>query len=211
MNIATNLRKSTVAGIMFAICIAITALLAFALVPAQEAYAAPKTVKTSATFTVDGNTYKITDRWKSAKDPGEVVLVKYGSSNTKPVINTVKYQGKIYEVEEIGKGAFNNAKGHKITSVKLGRNVEKIQSKAFFGCNKLTVIDISKSEVVEVDYSRKTRTYYLDEVEIGAQAFTNAGTKNVKVKCGNSNAKYQQVVKKALVSKGLRNSATVIL
>ena len=210
MNIATSLRKSTVVGIMFAVCIAITALLTVALMPAQDAYAAPKTVKTAATFTVDGNTYKITERWKSAKDPGEVVLVKYGSNNKKPVINTVKYQGKVYEVEEIGKSAFDNAKGHAITSVTIGRNVEEIGARAFYGCSKLSTIDISKSEVIEIDYSRKSRSYYLDDVEIGSQAFAKAGTAAVKVKCGNNNKQYQQLVKKALTGKGLRTSATVI-
>lgn len=210
MNTAISLRKSTILGIVFALCIALTALLASSFVAVDEAHAAPKVMKTTSTITVDGNTYKITERWKSAKKPGEVVLVKYGANNTKPVINTIKYQGKVYEVEEIGKNAFNNAKGHKITSVTLGRNVEEIGYRAFYGCSKLSTIDISKSDVIEIDYNKKKKTYYLDDVEIGAQAFSKAGTATVKVKCGNNNAKYKQLVKKAMTSKGLRASATVI-
>ena len=200
---------------MLASLVALVASLAIALVvsvaPAQadaKTYSTKALPREGATFVIGGNSYKVTDEWEGVRDPGEVVLVKYGATNTKPVINTVKYQGKTYEVEKIAKNAFNNAKGHKIVQVTLGRNVEYIGAKAFYGCKKLKVINIAKSEVVDIDYSKR-KGYYLDDVEIGAQAFKNAGTKNVKVKCGNNNVQYKKLVKKALVAKGLRSSAVL--
>ena len=212
MNTTTATMTTPAKLIATAFGIVIAALLTLCLAPAPDAHAAPANAnaRVGTTFTVDGNTYKVTDRWKSARDLGEVVLVKYGSAKTNPTINTVKYQGKVYEVEAIGKGAFNTAKGRAITSVALGRNVEEIHAQAFYGCARLSTIDISKSEVIEVEYSRRTKSYYLDDVEIGALAFGKAGVKNVKVKCGSTNAKYQQVVKKALMGKGLRNTAIVV-
>jgi len=159
------------------------------------------------TFVKNGNTYKVTDL-ADEDDLGEVTLVKYGSTNLKPTVNTVKYQGQVYEVDAIGKNAFNNVKGHKVTLVTLGRNVDRIGAKAFYGCKKLKTINMAKCDVIDIDYG--ANGYYLDETDIGAKAFKNAGVKAVKVKCGKSNASYQKVFKKALVSKGMRTSVTVV-
>lgn len=213
MNGRTIIRKGAVSAMLLALGIMIACVLAIGVAPAQDAYAASNTktasVAVGKTFKVDGNTYKVTDRYKSAYDPGEVVLVKYASNNKKPVINTVTYKGKKYEVEAVGANAFNNAKGRLVTKVTLGRNVDSVRSRAFYGCSKLQVLNIAKSDIIDVEYSRRTGSFYLDDIEIGSQAFTKAGTKNVKVQCANSNAKYKQVVKKALVSKGMRSSVTI--
>ena len=159
------------------------------------------------TFTKSGNTYKVTDLAED-DDLAEVVLVRYGSTDTTPVVNTVKYQGQVFAVEAIGKNAFNNAKGHKITSVKLGANVDKLGAKAFYGCKKLKTINMAKCDVIDIDKGRNG--YYIDEIDMGANALKNAGVKAVKVKCGKSNAAYQEVFKKALVKKGMRTSVTVV-
>ncbi len=201
---------TAVAGI---VAMAVAFLLAAALAPADQAYAAPakkQVPRVGSTFVVDDNTYKVTDRWESAREPGEAALVKYGSKNTKPTVNTVKYQGKVYEVEQIGKAAFNTAQGRKITSVKLGRNVDYVGAQAFSGCAKLKTIDIAQSDIIELEYSRRTKSFYVDEMDIGGRAFSNAGVKNVTVKCGSANKSYQNAIKKALTSKGLRTTATVV-
>lgn len=190
--------------------LAVAMMLTFGLAPAEQAHAATNALpKKGATFVVDGNTYKVTDRYKSTRDPGEVVLVKYGSKSTTANVNTVKYQGKLYEVEAIGRAAFNTNQGRKVTTVKLGRNVDEIFAQAFLNCTKLRTIDISQSDVIELDYNRRTKSFYLDDIEIGNQAFSKAGVKNVTVKCGSSNKSYQTAVKKGLMSKGLRNTAVV--
>ena len=197
---------------VFVMAAAVALVLAFAMAPADQALAAPakQAPAKGSTFVVDGNTYKVTDRYKNSRDLGEVVLVKYGSKNTAPSINTVKYQNGIYEVEAIGRSAFNTAKGRAITSVKLGRNVEEVGAMAFQGCSKLRTIDIAQSDIIELDYSRRTKSYYVDDVEIGAFAFAKAGVKNVTVKCGSANKSYQTAVKKALTGKGLRTTASVV-
>ena len=214
-----NLTNPATAVAAFVTAFVLAAILSLGMAPADQAYAAPsktQTYKTSAapkvgtTFKVDGNTYKVTERYKSASDPGEVQLVKYESNKTNPTINTVKYEGKLYEVEAIGRGAFNTANGKKITSVKLGKNVDSIGANAFSGCTKLATIDIAQSDVIEIDYSRRTKSYYVDEINIGARAFANAGTKNVTVKCGSANKSYQNTVKIALRNKGLHANAKVV-
>jgi len=160
------------------------------------------------TFKKDGNTYKVTEAYENSSEIGEVILVKYGSSNTKPVINIVKYKGESFEVEVIGKNAFNNTKGHKITAITLGKHVDEIWAKAFYGCSKLKTINMGASEAVDIEKNKKG--YYLDDVEIGAKAFAKAGVSGVKVKCGKSNASYQKLYKKALKAKGLRSDAKIV-
>lgn len=170
--------------------------------------AAAGIVAKGKTFVHAGNLYKVIDVDSEGDDLPEVKLVKYGSTNKKPVINTVKHNGVKYEVEAVGKNAFNNVKGHAITHVTLGKNVDSIGSKAFYGCTKLKVIDMRKADVIEIDKNKKG--YYVDEVDVGSQAFKKAGTASLKVKCGVSNASYKKLYKQALVKKGLRKGATVV-
>lgn len=205
--IATRQRMGMLAAIT-AVVAGLVLACTLTLAPAQADAALSTNPKSNTTFVVGGNTYKITERWKSTRDPGEVVLVKYASTNKKPTINTVKYKGRVYEVETIGKNAFNNAKGRQIVSVVLGRNVDYVGYRAFYGCSKLKTINIAKADIIEIDYSRR-RGYYVDDLEIGGQAFTKAGVKNVVVKCGNGKAAYQKAVKKGLQSRGLRATARV--
>lgn len=160
------------------------------------------------TFKKDGNVYKVVDLDDDGDDMDEVVLVKYGSSNKKPVVNVVKYKGKAYEVEKIGKNAFNNAKGHKITSIKLGDEVESIGAKAFYGCKKLKTIDLAKCDAIELE--KEDGKWEVDDLDIGKKAFSGAGVAKVKVKCGSSKAGYQKLYKKVLVKKGLRSDAKMV-
>lgn len=160
------------------------------------------------TFTVGGNTYKVTDYEPYDDDMGEVMLVKYGSAKKTVSINTVTYKGEMFEVDVIGKNAFNNARGHKVTSVTLGHNVDRIMSKAFYGCKKLKTLNLARTDIVDIDGGRYG--YYLEEINIGSQALKNAGTAKMKVKCGRSDANYRKIYKKALMKKGLRSSASVV-
>ena len=181
-------------------------VLAFALTCALTGTASA--VELGAKFTKGGNTYKVTEAYENAHDLGEVTLVKYGSSSTTPTVNTVKYKGETFEVEAIGKNAFNNAKGHIITSIKLGKHVDKIGAKAFYGCSKLKSIDMRKCEAIDLE--KEHGKWEIDDLNIGSKAFAKAGVSSVKVKCGSSNASYQKLFKKALVSKGLRSNAKIV-
>ena len=213
--VITNFSQKAIGAFAIVAIAAVVLLLGCALLPSASAHAqtletAALTADAGTTFTVDGNVYKITERYKSAHDLGEVKLVKYGSTNKAPKVNTVKHEGKTYEVEEVGKNAFNNKRGHRVTSVTLGRYVDEIESKAFYGCSKLKVLNVAKSDVIDIERSKKTGSYYIDDMDIGPKAFKGAGVKDVKVKCGKSSAAYQQLVKKALVSKGMRSTAQVV-
>lgn len=164
-----------------------------------------------STFTVGGNKYKVTD-YDIDEDEGsdlpEVMLVKYGSSKKKATVNTVKYKGITFEVDIIGKNAFNNAKGHKVTSVTIGRHVDRIQTKAFYGCKKLKAINMAKSDIIDIDKGRNG--YYLDDSDIAKAAFSKAGVKGAKVKCGSSNATYKKLFKNALKKAGMRSDVKVV-
>ena len=201
-----------------ALALAALALLSaglIALATAQQAYAGTLVAAQGAsgltvgdTFTVDGNKYKVS---KIDQDPGdlsEVILVKYGSKNKKPTINTVKYNGEKFEVDEIGKNAFNNKAGHKLKAITLGRNVDDIDAKAFYGCKKLKCIDMRKADVIEIE--KEHGRYVVDEIDIGKKAFAKAGTACIKVKCGKGNASYRAQFKKVLVKRGMRDSVTVV-
>lgn len=168
------------------------------------------------TFTKNGNTYKITDIENDYDDDddddadegdGEVTLVKYGSSDKSPSINTVTYQGKKFEIDTIGKKAFNTTAGHKIKSLTLGKNVDKIKSKAFYKCKKLKSINMRKCDCIDID--RSYNGYYIDEIDIASSAFKSAGKGTVKVKCGKSSSSYQKVFKKAMKKTGLKKFKVV--
>lgn len=193
-------KRASLLGVM------VVAALLGACLCAQTAFA----IGVGAKFTKDGNTYKVTEAYENKHDLGEVTLVKYGSNKTKAVVDKVTYKGETFEVDAIGKNAFNNAKGHKVTSVKLGKHVDKIGSKAFYACKKLDAIDLAASDAVDVEKSKKTGKYYLDDLDVGANAFSKAGKAGVKVKCGSSNASYQKVYKTALKSTGLRSDAKMV-
>lgn len=177
---------------------------AVALFTAQQAFALDE----GDTFKVGGNTYKVIDADDDSEGLDEVALVKYGSSDKTPSINTVKYDGEKYEVNTIGKNAFNNSKGHKITSIKLGTAVDEIGAKAFYGCKKLKVIDMRKCEAIDVEM--KSGEYVIEDIDVGAKAFAKAGVKKVKVKCGSSNSEFRKLFKKALRQKGMRSTVKVV-
>jgi hypothetical protein len=62
------------------------------------------------------------------------------------VKSTVKLGGKTYKITSIAASAFKNNK--KITSVTIGKNVEKIGAKAFYGCKNLKKVTV-KSKVLK--------------------------------------------------------------
>ena len=88
------------------------------------------------------------------KFSGQVELVSYKggkkanvpagvTAKTKPVkdaVGNTDVDTGTFTVVSIGKNAFDNAKGHKITSVSIGKNVVSIGEKAFYKCKKLTRI-----------------------------------------------------------------------
>ena len=188
----------------------LASLCAVCLLGAQPAWAlkagSVNDVQVGQTFKVNGSLYKVTEA--KAGDLPEVKLVKYGSTNRKPVVNVVKYKGQKFEVDLIGKGAFNTVKGRKIVAVTIGGHVDRICSKAFYGCSKLKIINMRKSDVIDID--RESGKYSIDKVNIGSKAFAKAGKARVIVRCGKNCVTYRKLFKKALVKRGLRKDAVIV-
>lgn len=214
MNKQAQLQGTKLAALAAIVTLAV--LVAFAMLFAASANALTR----GDTFKKSGNTYKVIDidydhdddydddDWDEEEEAdGEVVLVKYGSSDKTPSINKVTYQGKTFEVDTIGKKAFNTSKGHKITSLTIGPNVDKILSKAFYGCKKLKSINMRKADVIDLEY--EYGGWQIDDVDIASSAFKNAGKGTVKVKCGKSSSSYKKVFKKAVKKTGLKKFKVV--
>ncbi|MDO4806391.1 MAG: hypothetical protein Q4A07_04005 [Coriobacteriales bacterium] len=158
-------------------------------------------------FSVNGNTYRVTEYDAKDKD-GDVTLVSYGATSTKPTINTVKYKGIRFDVDTIGRAAFNTKRGRKVTSIKLGSKVDRIQSKAFYGTKQLKAIYMGASDVVDLDKERDA--WKIDNIDAARDAFTGAGAKKLTIHCGKKARAYQNLYGKALMSKGLRKDAIIV-
>ena len=149
-------------------------------------------IKKGATFTKSGITYKITKIASSTfSDPGNapynfthtvkgnVEVVKYKGSKKAKVANSVSWslaankvddettlaESGSFTITSIGAGAFNNAKGHKVTSVSVGKNVASIGDKAFYGCKSLKKIALKGDALRTVgpnsdkSLNRKSKNY----------------------------------------------------
>lgn len=81
---------------------------------------------------------------KKAKVPDSVscsATSTFTSADANASIKSVSLtENATFTVASIGAGAFNNAKGHKITKLTVGKNVSSIGDKAFFKCKKLKKI-----------------------------------------------------------------------
>ena len=196
--------KSTVSAGIVAAALVFSCAIAAALACTPPAHALGK----GDAFTVNGNRYVVKDYELDDDDPPEAVLVRYGSANKTPTVNTVRYRGIVFEVEDIARNAFNNAAGHKITKLTLGRNVDEIGARAFYGCKKLKYIDMSACECIDLDFEHGR--YIIDDLDIGKNAFKKCGVKRVKVSCGRSNSSFKKAYKRALLACGMRSSVRVV-
>ena len=84
--------------------------------------------------------YKITGTGKSRTV--EYIKSTKKNPNNISVPASVKLKGKTYKVTSVGKAAFKNSK--KLKTVRLGKNVKKIDQWAFSGCMKLTDVTLGK-------------------------------------------------------------------
>lgn len=144
-----------------------------ALAPGTSDYA-PK-IKKGYTFTSGKATYKVTKLGKatqttvdnvdgtssvSYKFAGTVELMSYKGGKKAAVPATTSASVKAadsngaavtesgsFTVASIGKGAFDNSKGHKITSVSIGKNVASIGDKAFYKCKGLKKIVLKGDQI----------------------------------------------------------------
>lgn len=133
--------------------------------------------------------YKVTKAGKTVAYAG--TTSKKATKITIPA--TVKINKVTYKVTSIANKALKNNK--KVTQVVIGKNVTKIGSQAFYGCKNLKKMTIQSKS--------------LQSKNVGAKAFTKAGSakyKKLVVKVPSSKVK---TYKKMLRSKGLSKQVTV--
>ena len=100
------------------------------------------TLKTGATYTAGGNTYR-------AASANTVVVKTVANKKTVKIPSTVTVNGVKAKVTAIDKNAFKKAK-KKLTKVVIGANVTTIGKKAFAGCKKLRKITIKTKKLKSV-------------------------------------------------------------
>jgi len=90
--------------------------------------------------------YKVTQCTVAEKTVMVTGAKKKFTSVTIPA--TVQYKGMTFKVTEIGKNAFKNQK--KLKKVVIGKNVEKIGSKSFYGAKKLSKITFKGTKIKSI-------------------------------------------------------------
>ena len=129
------------------------------------------------------NTYKVTSVNKKT-----VVFTKAKNVKSVTVPASIKINGEVYKVTEIGAKAF---KGKKIRSVTIGKNVKKIKAKAFDG-SKVTTVTL--------------KTKLLKKAGVKG-SLKRSAVKTVKVKVGSKSqnktfiTKYKKIFTKANAGK----------
>lgn len=94
--------------------------------------------------------YKVTGTGKN-KTVGYIKSTKQNSGSI-IIPDSVKINGVIYKVTSIRKNAFKN--NNKIKSVKIGKNIISIGTKAFSGCKKLRNIIVSTNKLTATDIGK---------------------------------------------------------
>lgn len=82
------------------------------------------------------------------KNTAKVIGISNVKAASVKIPATVKYMDKTYKVTSIGKNAFKN--NSKIKTVIIGKNIESIQERAFYGCKKLKTIKIQSTKLKKI-------------------------------------------------------------
>ena len=127
---------------------------------------------------------RVTSSSASKKTVAITKAAKKGSKLTVP--ETVKVDGYTYQVTEIAAKAFRNDK--KLTTVVIGKNIQKIGKEAFAGCKNLKQVTV-KSKALK---------------DIGKNAFKGI-KKNAKISVPKKKFKnYQKLLNNAKVAKSVK-------
>lgn len=104
--------------------------------------------KTGTVYTISGNQYKVT------KVGTEVSLI-HTKKNAKSISipATITAQGITYKVVTVASKAFNN--NTKLSKVTIGKNIVKINNKAFFKCKNLKTVNIQTVLLTKKTASKK--------------------------------------------------------
>ncbi|MCM1162244.1 MAG: leucine-rich repeat protein, partial [Roseburia sp.] len=104
-------------------------------------------VVVGAAVQVGNYKYKITKINKNGSGQVHLTGIKKALVTVK-VPGSIKVKGKTFKVTGIGDNAFKNQK--RLRKIVIGENVQKIGTKAFYGCRKLTSITIQSKKLTEI-------------------------------------------------------------
>lgn len=112
-----------------------------------EQYPVGKTAK------VDGYTYKVTKAVSSKVTIGEVMLIAPKKGAKKIIVpNSIKLAKKTYKVTSIKPALLKNNKT--VTSLTIGKYVNKIGKNAFYGCSKLKTVTVNTTKLTKANVER---------------------------------------------------------
>lgn len=110
--------------------------------------AASPAVQEGKKYTVGGYVYEVSKAGGSKAGTVTVTAIKNKKANVIKVPDTVKIEGRTFQVTAVGKGAFKGCK--KAVSAVIGKHVLQIGNQAFQSCGKLKKISIRSKGLKKV-------------------------------------------------------------
>ena len=165
-------------------------------------------VRVGKVFTSGDYRYKVTS---TSKKTVSAIGSKKKTIKKIAVPDTVKLNGKRYQVTEVGASAFKNCK--KAASVKVGKNVLIIGKNAFYGCQKVKQASLDSKKLKSIGSKAFYNCKALGKVTVKSTALkkvgSNAFAKTAKKLTIYVPAKKKAAYKKLLKNKGLSKAAKI--
>lgn len=126
---------------------------------------ATNNIKTGSKITIGDIVYKVTagnDKYETCEVSVLKVNTKTKKSYTIP--NTVKINGETCKVTSIASNAFSGCT--KATKITIGKNIQKIGSKAFYNCKNLKTLTINSTKVKSVGTNALKNVYSKAKIKV---------------------------------------------
>ncbi len=164
----------------------------------------------AATALVEGNTYAAGDftyRIISTSDKTAAVVSTNKKTKTIMIGNTVTIENVSFKIIAIEKNAFKGNK--KVTTVKIGKNVQTIGTNAFRGCTKLQKVTISSKNLSKIEAKAFYQCKKLKNIKVSSLKLKTVGknafkgiAKKAKIDVPNKKVKeYKRLLKKGNLAK----------
>lgn len=143
-----------------------------------------KNIKTGSKVTIGDIVYKVT-AGSDKYDTCEVSVLKVNTKTKKSytIPNTVKINGNTCNVTSISSNAFSGCT--KATKITVGKNVQKIGSKAFYNCKNLKTMTINSTKIKSVGKNALKNVYSKAKIKVPSskvksykKVFGNKGQKS---------------------------------
>ena len=170
----------------------------------------PAEGNTTATVPVEGNTYSaggFTYRIISTSDKTAAVVSANKKTKTIKIGSTVTIKNVSFKITAIEKNAFKGNK--KVTTVKIGKNVQTIGANAFSGCTKLQKVTINSKNLSKMEAKAFYKCKKLKNIKISSLKLKTVGknafkgiAKKAKIDVPNKKVKeYKRLFKKGNLAK----------